>query len=991
MSALQSKVDENTTSISQINTELDNKNDEIAQINSTLEEHTESINANITTDRIEDGAVTIGKLEPSIQSLITNISKNASFAGIATPTTNPGKPDGPVFYLATQAGVYVNFNGIELTEGEVVILQWNNGTWSKQLTGISSLDNIYDLSLKVDGNKKIFSGTEGSNAAFYFDYVISSNNEYEITNMSDGTLVVRIQNGSTTVGSYTIKLAETIIVSGLDATRIGGWVGNDASIFRISVNKYGNLASLIELNRNRIAEEEIRARLAESEIKGSVDDVNEELSEHYQITEKSDDDLGNGSVGLNGKISVGGGYKYNHYPIILKPHAIISLSVIAPPNVQVISSCPFSTKVDSTTITGDVSLTNLISGYDYSGETKEYTFQNKTDKDLFVVLCAKNWDGSYSLKENALVKIGKIIDESKRVITIEPNSGINMGMTNVYSNNEKFFGTLLYNSILNNVNGIKNYVTWAKEVGASTLFLLFPENLVSNPEGEDSKIFNELVYEANNKGIDVCGTTYRLPKFSSAQDGTDTIGLQSWYDFLVTMASYNGQNEKHDTKGNVIYPKVKYFRCGDELAVEYKNYRYTPEDCLKIQSLTNSIIKAENPNAVVLSITANQYVDEYHSIFLTSKISYNIEYSSGKFVAVSNESYADSHDIELVDFYNLPERLVNNDDTLHEVWLRGLYLMYEKYNELSPELLDKPMWFCSGQSSYDVKDEEVARRYVRTAILSSWFGAERFIMFRQFHCGGSFKPNSQDQYYGLMHPSVTNSFVSFLRGNGTDAAITDGDASRRVYIGFPIFQEVKYPGYVFIKLSYSYTAKNLESTGLKITGRKFTITRVELCSGCEQNADVVKTLYSGTPKRIETYADSLIIDKSQFSGIMEAGQYIKVYYSDADKSMNAVKDTLPAYNKVQKFSKVFNGERPQINIIGNDIYIASWKDKNRIPWYAIWALSARTVSVSVDGIMPLFYNSNFENLGDFNKDEVMLNTDLLFISKAQSITVTIKK
>ena len=36
----------------------------------------DEIVANITTDRIEDGAVTIGKLEPSIQSLITNINKN---------------------------------------------------------------------------------------------------------------------------------------------------------------------------------------------------------------------------------------------------------------------------------------------------------------------------------------------------------------------------------------------------------------------------------------------------------------------------------------------------------------------------------------------------------------------------------------------------------------------------------------------------------------------------------------------------------------------------------------------------------------------------------------------------------------------------------------------------------------------------------------------------------------------------------------------------
>ena len=48
---------------------------------------------------IADGAVTTEKLADNIQSLIANISKNYVFAGIATPTTNPGTPDGPVFYI----------------------------------------------------------------------------------------------------------------------------------------------------------------------------------------------------------------------------------------------------------------------------------------------------------------------------------------------------------------------------------------------------------------------------------------------------------------------------------------------------------------------------------------------------------------------------------------------------------------------------------------------------------------------------------------------------------------------------------------------------------------------------------------------------------------------------------------------------------------------------------------------------------------------------
>lgn len=96
----------------------------------------DEIVAKITTDRIEDGAVTIGKLEPSIQSLITNISKNASFAGIATPTTNPGIPDAPVFYIAAQTGTYSNFNNNELTDEEVAVFLFD-GSWKKYNTGIA--------------------------------------------------------------------------------------------------------------------------------------------------------------------------------------------------------------------------------------------------------------------------------------------------------------------------------------------------------------------------------------------------------------------------------------------------------------------------------------------------------------------------------------------------------------------------------------------------------------------------------------------------------------------------------------------------------------------------------------------------------------------------------------------------------------------------------------------------------------------------------------
>ena len=53
-------------------------------------------------------------LQNALNNIITNVGENATFAGIATPTTNPGTPDGPVFYIATTAGSYSNFGSLEV-------------------------------------------------------------------------------------------------------------------------------------------------------------------------------------------------------------------------------------------------------------------------------------------------------------------------------------------------------------------------------------------------------------------------------------------------------------------------------------------------------------------------------------------------------------------------------------------------------------------------------------------------------------------------------------------------------------------------------------------------------------------------------------------------------------------------------------------------------------------------------------------------------------
>ena len=69
-------------------------------------------------------------LNETLTAMVNSLGANYQFAGVATPSTNPGTPDQNVVYLASQAGTYTNFNAVVLPAG-IHLLLWN-GEWSTQ-------------------------------------------------------------------------------------------------------------------------------------------------------------------------------------------------------------------------------------------------------------------------------------------------------------------------------------------------------------------------------------------------------------------------------------------------------------------------------------------------------------------------------------------------------------------------------------------------------------------------------------------------------------------------------------------------------------------------------------------------------------------------------------------------------------------------------------------------------------------------------------------
>lgn len=86
-------------------------------------------------------------LQNTLLTIISMVGSGATFAGIATPTTNPMTPDQNVFYIASEDGIYSNFGNVVL-ENEVAIFTNRNGIWQKGKTGIATYKQVSELEYK---------------------------------------------------------------------------------------------------------------------------------------------------------------------------------------------------------------------------------------------------------------------------------------------------------------------------------------------------------------------------------------------------------------------------------------------------------------------------------------------------------------------------------------------------------------------------------------------------------------------------------------------------------------------------------------------------------------------------------------------------------------------------------------------------------------------------------------------------------------------------
>lgn len=131
-------------------------------------------------------------LQNTLNNIISSVGENATFAGVATPSTNPGTPDQNVFYLASKPGIYINFGGVELID-QVIVLTNKSGNWVKEDSGIA----INAESLKLDSKFNLYK------TAIFSDNLLNKNGSF-----IDGKYISGISGNKISLGtnpSYAIS------------------------------------------------------------------------------------------------------------------------------------------------------------------------------------------------------------------------------------------------------------------------------------------------------------------------------------------------------------------------------------------------------------------------------------------------------------------------------------------------------------------------------------------------------------------------------------------------------------------------------------------------------------------------------------------------------------------------------------------------------------------------------------------------------------------
>jgi hypothetical protein len=260
-------------------------------------------------------------MQDTLLSIISTVGSNATFAGIATPTTNPGTPDQNVFYIASEPGIYANFGNVKLID-QVLIFSNNNGTWYKSEVNIPNdyLLNRFEVNTFTNNLtinsfiKEIYLSGNG------FD----KNNKYAIISIVRGYdgigWAISIKNIDTGLSTGWIIISDSEELTGYVKAIKGGYtlellINNWDKIEKqiVFTEEDGKLYNALNIDFSptiKLINYENETTIQISDIKGYSEENREVLSKQFNLFDFGE----NGKfIGSNGNISNGEYYKISNF------------------------------------------------------------------------------------------------------------------------------------------------------------------------------------------------------------------------------------------------------------------------------------------------------------------------------------------------------------------------------------------------------------------------------------------------------------------------------------------------------------------------------------------------------------------------------------------------------------------------------------------------------------------------------------------------------
>lgn len=260
-------------------------------------------------------------MQDTLLSIISTVGSNATFAGIATPTTNPGTPDQNVFYIASEPGIYANFGNVKLID-RVLIFSNNNGTWYKSEVNIPNdyLLNRFEVNTFTNNLtinsfiKEIYLSGNG------FD----KNNKYAIGSIVRGYdgigWAISIKNIDTGLSTGWIIISDSEELTGYVKAIKGGYtlellINNWDKIEKqiVFTEEDGKLYNALNIDFSptiKLINYENETTIQISDIKGYSEENREVLSKQSNLFDFGE----NGKfIGSNGNISNGEYYKISNF------------------------------------------------------------------------------------------------------------------------------------------------------------------------------------------------------------------------------------------------------------------------------------------------------------------------------------------------------------------------------------------------------------------------------------------------------------------------------------------------------------------------------------------------------------------------------------------------------------------------------------------------------------------------------------------------------